>query len=148
MKRGIPSATICSTGFVPVARKVAQSLGVPHLPIIEVHEQVGFDSPVALEEVARGVSDAVPEILRRYQAQTVKGRRLEDQDRRDSMDIDPGNDLSSRVSELFLQENWTDGLPVVPPTEDRVRAMLATVAAAPHEVLGIQIGRASCRERV
>ncbi len=137
MKRGIPSATICSSGFVPVARKVAQSLGVPHLPIIEVHEEVGHDTPAVLEEVARQVCDAVPEILRQYQTQTVTGQQLQDQDRRDTLDIDPGADLSSRVSELFLQENWTDGLPVVPPTEDRVQSMLATVAAPPHEVLGI-----------
>src|SRR5262249_6322227 len=31
---------------------------------------------------------------------------------------------------------WTDGLPVVPPTEDRVRALLATVARDPGEIAG------------
>ncbi len=137
MKLGIPSAAICSTGFVPVARQVAQSLGVPDLPIIEVHDQVGHDSPAELQEVARHVADAVPEILRKYRAHKVWGQPSRDQDRRDTLDIDPGIDLSTRVSELFLQENWTDGLPVVPPTEDRVQAMLETVAAPPHEVLGV-----------
>src|SRR6185436_13591366 len=37
--------------------------------------------------------------------------------------------------ELCYERGWTDGLPVVPPTEDRVRAMLDAVGLAPdHEV--------------
>ena len=38
--------------------------------------------------------------------------------------------------ESFYEKGWTDGLPVVPPTEDSVRAMLATVDRDPLEVLG------------
>ncbi len=34
------------------------------------------------------------------------------------------------------QRGWTDGLPVVPPTADRVEAMLAYVGLAPDHVLG------------
>lgn len=137
MKRGIPAATICSTGFVPVARRYAQALGVPELPIIEVHNEVGHDSPTGLQEVAHQIAEIVPDILRKYQSRNVKGQRLQDEGRGDTLDVDAGTDLSIRVSELFLQENWTDGLPVVPPTEDRVHAMLETVAVSPDEVLGV-----------
>lgn len=38
--------------------------------------------------------------------------------------------------ELFYQKGWTDGLPVVPPTEERIRAMLDTVAMEPDAVIG------------
>ena len=38
--------------------------------------------------------------------------------------------------ELCFRNGWTDGLPVVPPTEDRVRRMLAAVPRAPDDVLG------------
>lgn len=38
--------------------------------------------------------------------------------------------------ELFFERGWTDGLPVIPPTEERVRAMLATVDRAPDEIVG------------
>ena len=30
------------------------------------------------------------------------------------------------VQSLYLERGWTDGLPVVPPTAERVQAMLAT----------------------
>jgi hypothetical protein len=40
------------------------------------------------------------------------------------------------AGELFEARGWTDGLPIVPPTEARVRAMLAGAARAPAEILG------------
>lgn len=39
--------------------------------------------------------------------------------------------------ELFYARGWTDGLPVVPPTEERVEAMLSAVPRDPGEVVGI-----------
>lgn len=38
--------------------------------------------------------------------------------------------------ELYYERGWTDGLPVVPPTEGRVRAFLAAAALEPGGVLG------------
>ncbi|MFQ5899056.1 MAG: hypothetical protein ACE5JN_12545 [Candidatus Methylomirabilia bacterium] len=54
--------------------------------------------------------------------------------------------LSSEVVELpdspeallaaFCEREWCDGLPIVPPTADRVEAMLTAAGAAPDESLG------------
>src|SRR5437870_8127567 len=38
--------------------------------------------------------------------------------------------------EYYFKAGWTDGLPVVPPTEDRIRAFLAAGGRSPEEVLG------------
>lgn len=38
--------------------------------------------------------------------------------------------------ELFDERGWTDGLPIVPPTEARVLAMLGAVQRAPGEIIG------------
>jgi hypothetical protein len=38
--------------------------------------------------------------------------------------------------ELFYQKGWTDGLPVIPPTEHRIRAMLDTVQMEPDTIIG------------
>ena len=35
--------------------------------------------------------------------------------------------------ELFYQKGWTDGLPVIPPTEGRIRAMLDAVQMQPDK---------------
>jgi hypothetical protein len=38
--------------------------------------------------------------------------------------------------EYFYAQGWTDGLPVVPPTEGRITAFLARSGRAPDEVVG------------
>ena len=38
--------------------------------------------------------------------------------------------------EFFLEKDWSDGFPVVTPTEDRVRRMLTGARRAPDEVVG------------
>ena len=46
------------------------------------------------------------------------------------MDIDEFTDLAYR-------QGWSDGLPVLPPTEKRVGAILAYLERDPEEVVGI-----------
>ena len=38
--------------------------------------------------------------------------------------------------ELFFQKGWTDGLPIIPPTADRIQAMLDTVSMEPDTMIG------------
>ena len=45
-------------------------------------------------------------------------------------------DSLDAINDLFEERGWTDGLPIVPPTEERVRAMLEAGRDAPSEVLG------------
>jgi hypothetical protein len=42
------------------------------------------------------------------------------------------------ANELFQRNGWTDGLPIVPPTEPRVRAFLEAARLAPHEIVGVE----------
>jgi hypothetical protein len=42
------------------------------------------------------------------------------------------------VQELFRDRGWTDGLPIVPPTPERVEAMLAWAGADPDQVAGVE----------
>ena len=55
---------------------------------------------------------------------TLSSRRVE---AHDSLDA---------INDLYYQRGWTDGLPIVPPDEDRVSAMLDSIEADPTEVLG------------
>jgi len=43
----------------------------------------------------------------------------------------------SHAVELFYSKGWTDGLPIVPPTEEKVEAMLRPVDRDPGEVVGL-----------
>jgi hypothetical protein len=41
-----------------------------------------------------------------------------------------------QINRAYYMRGWTDGLPIIPPTEDRVRRMLTGTAREPQEVLG------------
>ncbi len=45
-------------------------------------------------------------------------------------------DAQENLNQVFLENRWADGLPVVPPTPELVKAMLAGTKRVPDEVLG------------
>ncbi len=47
-----------------------------------------------------------------------------------------GPDTEDNLQYLFHERGWTDGLPVILPTEERVKQMLAGTGASPDEVVG------------
>jgi len=49
--------------------------------------------------------------------------------------IEVGDDLWA-AQEFFEEKGWSDGLPIIPPTEERVARMLAAVKRAPQDVIG------------
>ncbi len=42
------------------------------------------------------------------------------------------------ANEVFQENGWTDGLPIVPPTEDLVRSFLDAAGLEPGDVLGVE----------
>jgi hypothetical protein len=50
--------------------------------------------------------------------------------------LEVGDDLWA-VQAFFEEKGWTDGLPIIPPTEERVEKMLMAVKRQPQEVIGI-----------
>jgi len=46
------------------------------------------------------------------------------------------DDSLEAVYRLFQARGWGDGLPIVPPTEDRVKRFLDYTDRAPQEVVG------------
>ena len=68
--------------------------------------------------------DLADELHVRHSGSTLHARRLEIAEREDDM-------------EALFARGWTDGLPVVPPTEARVMRMLGGTSRAPQEIVAI-----------
>ena len=51
--------------------------------------------------------------------------------------IPVSRDAYDEVNELFYKRGWTDGLPIVPPTRERVKEMLKGTDLPPDQVIGI-----------
>ncbi len=47
-------------------------------------------------------------------------------------------DDAAAANELFQNNGWTDGLPVVPPTEEAVGRFLGAAGLAPGDVIGVE----------
>ncbi|MEM9038305.1 MAG: thioredoxin [Actinomycetota bacterium] len=66
--------------------------------------------------------DLVDELRARFGSDVLRSRRVEVADAEDPI-------------EMMFTRGWTDGLPVVPPTEERVLAMLEGTTRAPDEIV-------------
>ena len=51
--------------------------------------------------------------------------------------MSPSSDMAGDSFEFFFEKEWSDGLPVVPPTEERLAAMLTATRRDPNEEIGL-----------
>src|SRR6476661_7162445 len=88
------------------------------------HDDLGADLP-AFRPGCGSMSVApnlVDQLRVRFSASVLHSRRVEIADAEDEM-------------EALFDRGWTDGLPVVPPTEERVLRMLEGTSRAPQEIV-------------
>ncbi|MBU2053985.1 MAG: hypothetical protein KJ936_12600 [Proteobacteria bacterium] len=126
---------------------------MPGLPIADIpHPMAGQPE----ERVAEIAADAVPEILRiltgdparleeEYEKKIVapRGRLRHKGLFGDEFSTDRAPEKFKApssleaVQRLFYLRGWTDGLPIIPPTEERVAQMLERWGGDPDEVVGL-----------
>jgi hypothetical protein len=59
----------------------------------------------------------------------------------EELEIEADADISIKLGELFIDRGWSDGLPIVPPTEEKVYAMLKASRLEGDEILGTLLPR-------
>jgi len=80
----------------------------------------------------------VDELLRRtMDEQKIAKPRLAGRFPRVKVEKIEASDPFTAVNSLFYERGWTDGLPLILPTEDRVKAMLGGTELAPEEVVAV-----------
>ena len=83
-QRGIPTGTLCTDEFGPLARTEAEALGIPTLPIVFLahplgglgREEVRAKADGAIEEVLRVVSDKRETLAAKYRGQYPKQKSI------------------------------------------------------------------------
>ena len=129
--KGIPTATVFSTAFSGAARYQADGRGLATLPLVEIpHPMHSATTNLVLER-----ADAIVEsIAKTLTSDSFKSADVASQitDEKISLEESQADD-----QEFFFEQGWTDGLPVVPPTHEKVAAALKTVDRNPKDVVGI-----------
>jgi hypothetical protein len=136
---GVPAVAIHTDKFDKVVRSVAEVNGMP------AFRQVFVPQPVmgkTAGELRAYVDGADPLTGRPVMQEVVDAltRPLDEKlgpaefDRSTPRLVAPGTEES--LQRLFLDNHWTDCLPIVLPTEARVAAMLARTRRRPDEIVG------------
>ena len=129
-RMGVPTATVISTAFSRAARLQAAGRGMSGLPIIEIPHPMHTAPASAVYERAEAIVASLTAALTQRPA-AVDTATEEIWQERLTLDESPDT-----LQEFFFGHGWTDGLPVTPPTEAAVRAMLATVKRDAGQEIG------------
>lgn len=134
-RAGVPAVAIGGAGFEPMGRAIGRSLGIGHVPIVSYPGVILTDeTDVFRTKMREHVAPAVVDALTASADGAGAGDGPEPEP--GPRDVVVRGDLDA-VQEHFEQRGWTDGLPVVPPTAQRVAAFLAHTGRDPDEVLGV-----------
>jgi hypothetical protein len=137
---GVPTVSIHTASFEQAVRAVAQVSGMPQARYAYVPQPVMGKSPAELRAYVEGCD---PITGRPVMQEVIEGltRPLADEEpaqvafeRSTPRLVAP--DTEERLHRLFLENRWTDQLPIILPTEGRVAAMLAHTSRRPDEVVG------------
>ncbi len=139
-KYGVPTVSLHTDKFDRVVRAVVEVAGMPGLRKAFVPQPVMGKTAAELRAYVDG---ADPLTGRPVMQEVVEGftrpvtdaeRGPEGFDRSSPRLLAP--DTAEALERRFLESHWTDGLPIVLPTEARVAAMLAGTRRKPDELVG------------
>ena len=129
---GVPSVSLTCEGFIGQAATTAAGLGFPGLPVALVPGHVDVQSP---DELRRNVVAVTVDAVIRGLTQTPAD--VLDQ----TPEPGPGEIVfegtPDEINRFFYENGWSDGLPIVPPTADRVAEFLRFTDRDPDEEIGV-----------
>ena len=139
-KYRVPTVSIHTNVFERVVKSVARVNGMPRTRFAFVPQPVMGKSP---QELRAYIDGNDPVTGRPVMQEVIEGltRPLDEEDlkqvtyeRSTPRLVEP--DTEENLHRLFLENNWTDKLPIILPTEERVAEMLRHTSRKPDEVVG------------
>ena len=126
--------TVCSTTFTGLGRAQARALGYPDLPIAVVPHPFGIRTRDEIREIARQCVDDIARLVCGSGSHDASASPGGPSSAGRAALIEVPGDLAE-LNRFFLERRWSDGLPVIPPTAERVADMLHHTHRAPDEVV-------------
>ncbi len=131
-KAGIPTVTIATNEFVGLARSVMKSEGAPDMAFAEVQHPVGGIKKEEVEARAKVIIDDVIKKATSWKPAAVASTAKESYYPAKTVKL---QGTYEEVNAFFFKQKWTDGLPIFPPTREKVKEMLAGTSAPPDKVI-------------
>ncbi len=139
---GLPAIPIVTQRFLEVAKTITFKKGMPLQRVVYTPHPVGGRPPAVvrkylegkdpvkgeqiLDEIIAGLTEPLTAEEKRtgFVKRPVRHRLLE-------------ADTQANLQKMMVENGWTDGLPIVLPTEERVAAMLKGTSHKPDEIVGL-----------
>jgi len=136
--RGVPAVVLGTDAFISLARAAALKYGLPHLAVATVAHPIGGIDPKVVADKAETIVDAVLTALTRDPIQPRAMAAAAG-----AVSVSAPDDLDEFQS-WAMEQRWSDGLPVLPPTAARVARVLGgRERATPIDTLAPLDGRAT-----
>jgi hypothetical protein len=118
--RGIPSVVLGTDAFISLARAASLKYGLPHLAVATVPHPIGGLDPKLVEAKAETIVDDVLAALTRDPAPPAAMAAAAG-----AAGAEAPDDLD-QFQAWAMEQRWSDGLPVLPPTPARVARLLGS----------------------
>jgi hypothetical protein len=115
---GVPSSSLVCEGFVGQAATTSVGLGMPNLPVALVPGHVDTQT---VDELGHNIcSVTVARVIDNLVSQPEPAVETSEPEPHDVVFVGDFDE----VNRLYYENGWSDGLPIVPPTRDRVEDFL------------------------
>jgi hypothetical protein len=130
-RAGFPTSSLVCEGFLGQAAATSVGLGMPNLPVATIVGHPGAQSPEEIRKYAAEVTAA--EVIQNLLVQPEEVVFAPEPGERDI--VFTGS--FEEVNEHFIAREWSDGLPIVPPTLEKIEQFLKFTPRKPDETLGV-----------
>jgi hypothetical protein len=138
---GKPAVPVVTNRFTDLVKAVAQKKGMPRLRFAFVPHPVYGKTPEQHQAYVEGKDPVSGRPLMQEIVDALTQPLSEEEKKTGFMESNPGPRLigpqtADNLQRLFRANGWTDYLPVILPTEQKVAEMLRGTSHAPDEIVG------------
>jgi hypothetical protein len=139
-KIGKPGVYVTTDNFLKDAQSSAEDNGVPGMRIVAVPAATYYKDRISVEQIrpaAVGIFTAIISGLTRpITSEEASPKPKPSVDASLRITAKSTEEAVEKFNEKFLDNHWSDGLPLIAPTPTRVKWMLSGTTRSPKEVLG------------
>ncbi|MES3001503.1 MAG: hypothetical protein V4787_12495, partial [Pseudomonadota bacterium] len=129
-----PTAVVSMPGFTTVGQLAAKAAGVPDVPVVVYPGAVGVDDTATIRrKIKESLFDQIVTALTKDLPATQRSAK---ESAWNSKAIVKTGSLEE-INAHFFEQGWTDGLPVIPPTLERVERFLEYTERSRDEIIAV-----------
>jgi hypothetical protein len=131
-KLGIPTVTVITSPFMVLGSTIPPAEGFREACFVQVPPPIGMLPPSEIRAKAENVFDEILRAATDWQPSAGAATRGVSS----PADVLELSGTVEDVNRHFIEKKWSLGLPILPPTPDRIHEMLKGTVRKPEEVLG------------